>query len=124
MPSINLRDVGVLSPHPLFQNLTMTIGDADRIGLIAGNGGGKTTLLRCLAGLAEPTTGDIVRSRGMRVGYVEQDVPDEPAEPAACRGNPPRAAAGGARQRANGASMSCSTSSARRPNCTTVRCTR
>jgi ATPase subunit of ABC transporter with duplicated ATPase domains len=75
MPTINLRDVGVLSPHPLFQNLTLTIGDADRIGLIAGNGGGKTTLLKCLAGLAEPTTGDIVRSRGMRVGYVEQDVP-------------------------------------------------
>ncbi len=52
MPTINLRDVGVLSPHPLFQNLTMVIGDADRIGLIAGNGGGKTTLLRCLAGIA------------------------------------------------------------------------
>jgi len=46
MPSISLRDVGVLTPHPLFQHLTMTIGDADRIGLIAGNGGGKTTLLR------------------------------------------------------------------------------
>ena len=75
MPSISLRDVGVLTPHPLFQHLTMTIGDADRIGLIAGNGGGKTTLLRCLAGHAEPTTGDIVRSRGMRIGYVEQDVP-------------------------------------------------
>ncbi len=75
MPTINLRDVGVLSPHPLFQNLTMVVGDADRIGLIAANGGGKTTLLKCLAGLIEPTTGDIVRSRGMRVGYVEQDVP-------------------------------------------------
>jgi ATPase subunit of ABC transporter with duplicated ATPase domains len=75
MPSISLRDVGVLTPHPLFQHLIMTIGDADRIGLIAGNGGGKTTLLRCLAGHAEPTTGDIVRSRGMRIGYVEQDVP-------------------------------------------------
>ena len=76
MPSINLRDVGVLTPHPLFQGLTMTIGDTDRIGLIAGNGGGKTTLLRCLAGLAEPTIGDVVRSRGMRIGYVEQDVPE------------------------------------------------
>ena len=59
----------------LFQNLTMVIGDTDRIGLVAGNGGGKTTLLKCLAGLIEPTTGDITRSRGMRVGYVEQDVP-------------------------------------------------
>jgi ATPase subunit of ABC transporter with duplicated ATPase domains len=75
MPAISLRNVGVLTPHPLFQNLSMTIGDADRIGLIAGNGGGKTTLLRCLAGVAEPTTGDIVRSRGMRIGYVDQDVP-------------------------------------------------
>jgi ATPase subunit of ABC transporter with duplicated ATPase domains len=75
MPTINLRDISVLSPHPLFQNLSLTIGDADRIGLIAGNGGGKTTLLRCLAGVVEPTTGDIVRSRGMRVGYIEQDMP-------------------------------------------------
>src|ERR1700676_4716022 len=76
MPSLNLRDVGVLSPHPLFQGLTMTIGDTDRIGLIAGNGGGKTTLLRCLAGIAAPTIGDVVRSRGLRGGYVEQDVPE------------------------------------------------
>ena len=76
MPSISLRDIGVVTPHPLFQNLSMVIGDGDRIGLIAGNGGGKTTLLRCLAGLAEPTSGEIVRSRGLRIGYVEQDVPE------------------------------------------------
>ena len=75
MASISLRDVGVLTPHPLFQGLSIVIGDADRIGLIAGNGGGKTTLLRVMAGLAEPTAGEIVRSRGMRIGYVEQDVP-------------------------------------------------
>ncbi len=75
MSSISLRDVGVLAPRPLFQNLSVMIGEADRIGLIAGNGGGKTTLLKCLAGSMEPTAGGITRSRGMRVGYVEQDVP-------------------------------------------------
>jgi ATPase subunit of ABC transporter with duplicated ATPase domains len=75
MSTISLRDVGVLSPHPLFQNLTMVIGDADRVGLIAANGGGKSTLLKCIAGTLEPTAGDITRSRGTRVGYVEQDVP-------------------------------------------------
>src|SRR5215813_7534198 len=75
MPSVSLRGVGVLSPHTLFQNLTLTIGDTDRIGLVAGNGGGKTTSLKCLAGLAEPSTGEIVQSRGMRIGYVEQEVP-------------------------------------------------
>ena len=76
MSSITLRDVGVSAPHPLFHSLDMVIGGADRIGLVAGNGGGKTTLLKCLAGFMEPTTGEITRSRGMRVGYVEQDVPD------------------------------------------------
>src|SRR3954463_5024294 len=74
MPAISLRNVGVLAPYPLFQNLSMVIGEADRIGLIAGNGGGKTTLLKCLAGLPEPATGEITRSRGMRVGYVDEDV--------------------------------------------------
>jgi len=76
MGSISLRRVGVLTPRPLFENLSLVIGGADRVGLVAGNGGGKTTLLRCLAGLAEPTTGDIVRSRGLRVGFVEQDMPE------------------------------------------------
>ncbi len=76
MGSISLRRVGVQTPRPLFENLSLVIGGADRIGLVAANGGGKTTLLRCLAGLAEPTTGDIVRSRGLRVGFVEQEMPD------------------------------------------------
>ncbi len=75
MATINLRDVGVLSPRTLFQNLSITIGPGDRIGLVAANGGGKSSLLRCIAGTAEPGAGDIVRSRGLRVGFVEQDIP-------------------------------------------------
>jgi ATPase subunit of ABC transporter with duplicated ATPase domains len=75
MGTISLRRLGVVSPYPLFANLNTVIGPGDRVGLIAGNGGGKTTLLRCLAGLAEPGEGEIVRSRGLRVAYVEQDMP-------------------------------------------------
>ena len=75
MSLINLRGVGIVSPRPLFQNLDLTIHETDRIGLIAGNGAGKTTLLRCLAGQIEPGIGDITRRRGLRVGFVEQDVP-------------------------------------------------
>ena len=75
MGSISLRQASVLTPAPLFQNLTLVIGDNDRLGLVAGNGGGKSTLLKCLAGSAEPTAGGIVRSRGLRIGLVEQDVP-------------------------------------------------
>ena len=75
MSLIQIRGLGVASPRVLFQNLDLTIHAADRIGLIAGNGMGKTTLLRCLARQAEPGSGGIVTSRGLRVGFVEQDVP-------------------------------------------------
>ena len=75
MATINLQNVGVVSPRTLFQNLSLTIGPGDRIGLVAANGGGKSTLLRCIAGLAEPGTGSITLSRGLRLGVVEQDVP-------------------------------------------------
>ena len=73
MGTISLRKVGVNAAEPLFSNLDFTIGDNDRLALVAGNGRGKTTLMRCLAGLAEPSTGDIVRSRGLTVAVVEQD---------------------------------------------------
>jgi ATPase subunit of ABC transporter with duplicated ATPase domains len=76
MALIDLRDVGVFTPRTLFQNLDFRFGPGDRVGLIAGNGGGKTTLLRCIAGLAEPDAGSITLSRGVRPGYVAQDVPE------------------------------------------------
>ncbi|BBK45085.1 ABC transporter [Allostella vacuolata] len=75
MGSISLRNVGITVAEPLFRNLNLVVAEGDRIGLVAGNGGGKSTLLRCLAGLAEPTAGSIVRSRGLKVGHVEQDLP-------------------------------------------------
>jgi ATPase subunit of ABC transporter with duplicated ATPase domains len=75
MSSMNLRQVGILTPHSLFQDLNFTIGGSERLGLVAGNGAGKSTLLRCLAGLTEPMSGEIIRSRGLRLEFVEQDVP-------------------------------------------------
>ncbi len=75
MALISLQDFGVATPRVLFQGITFTFGPGDRVGLIAGNGGGKSTLLRCIAGLAEPDSGTITLSRGRRVGYVEQDLP-------------------------------------------------
>ena len=75
MALISLRDLGMVTPRPLFQNLTLSIGPGDRIGLVAGNGSGKSTLLRCVAGSIEPDQGSVVLSRGAGLGYVEQDVP-------------------------------------------------
>ncbi|MDK4711683.1 ABC-F family ATP-binding cassette domain-containing protein [Rhizobium sp. CNPSo 4039] len=75
MTLINLRNLGVTMSAPLFSNLNFTVDAGDRVGIVAANGRGKTTLLNCIAGRLEPTTGEITHARGLRVGYVEQNVP-------------------------------------------------
>ena len=76
MTILTLKDLGVTLGAPLFSELSFTVSKGDRIGLVAANGRGKSTLLRCLAGTLDPTNGDLTRARGLRVGHVGQDVPD------------------------------------------------
>ena len=75
MGSISLRNAGLVATETLFSNLSFVIAHGDRVGLVAGNGRGKTTLLRAMAEQGELSSGEIVRSRGLTVGYVEQDMP-------------------------------------------------
>ncbi|MEM7270586.1 MAG: ABC-F family ATP-binding cassette domain-containing protein [Pseudomonadota bacterium] len=77
MTIIATNALGMTLGDPLFTDLTFTVSKGDRVGLVAANGVGKSTLLACLAGGAEPTTGAITRARGLRVGYVTQYAPDE-----------------------------------------------
>jgi ATP-binding cassette subfamily F protein uup len=58
--------------RPLFQGVSFTIEDGERVGLIGPNGAGKSTLLRVLAGAAAPDRGQVSRRRGLRVGHLEQ----------------------------------------------------
>jgi ATPase subunit of ABC transporter with duplicated ATPase domains len=80
MTLINIRNLGVTLNAPLFSRLDLSVNAGDRIGLVAANGRGKTTLLRCIAGIAEPGEGEITRSRGLTIGYVAQDVPSALAD--------------------------------------------
>jgi len=75
MGLINLQSLGATLRAPLFSNLNLTISAGDRLGIVAANGRGKSTLLRCIAGRFEPTSGEVTRSRGLRIGFVEQEVP-------------------------------------------------
>ncbi len=75
MTLINIRNLGVTLSAPLFSDLNLVVNAGDRIGLVAANGRGKSTLLRCVAGTMEATEGEITRSRGLSIGHVEQDVP-------------------------------------------------
>lgn len=72
MTIMNINALGTTLGDPLFGDLTLTISKGDRVGLVTANGRGKTTLKECLAGISEPTRGDITRARGLRVGYETQ----------------------------------------------------
>lgn len=58
---------------PLFEELSFTVSEADRLGLIGPNGSGKSTLLEILAGLQEPGAGEATVRKGVTLGYVAQD---------------------------------------------------
>jgi ATPase subunit of ABC transporter with duplicated ATPase domains len=73
MSLIILEAFGVALGAPLFSGLDLAIHKGDRIGLVAHNGGGKSTLLRYLAGRAEPTSGSIRYGRNLRVTLMRQE---------------------------------------------------
>ena len=58
--------------RPLFEGVSFTVDDEERIGLIGPNGAGKSTLLRILAETMSPDAGTIARRRGLRVALLEQ----------------------------------------------------
>jgi ABC transport system ATP-binding/permease protein len=75
---VDLRQVTVRrADRVLFEGLSFTISDGDRVGVVGVNGTGKSTLLRILAGVDAPEEGQVRRGRGSRVGFLEQ-VPELP----------------------------------------------
>jgi ATP-binding cassette subfamily F protein uup len=66
------------SQRPLFDAISFTISDGNRIGLIGPNGAGKSTLMRILAGQMTPDAGEIVLRGAARVSYLEQSPAFEP----------------------------------------------
>ncbi len=56
----------------LFGDVTFGLNEGDKVGIIAKNGTGKTTLLRCIAGKEDIDSGKITFKGDLRVGYLEQ----------------------------------------------------
>ena len=59
----------------VFENVSFLLDDA-RTALVGDNGAGKSTLLKCLGGQLELNGGVVIRSRGLRVGTLPQDIPE------------------------------------------------
>ena len=58
--------------RPLFEEVSVTIASGDRLAIVGINGGGKSTLLRVLAGIDEPEAGSVRRGRDVRITMVDQ----------------------------------------------------
>ncbi len=73
-PQISLRNISLsFGEEPVFDNLNLLIHPRDRIALVGRNGSGKSTLLKVLQGLVIQDEGDRILSKGISIGYMEQD---------------------------------------------------
>jgi ATP-binding cassette subfamily F protein uup len=74
LEQVAVRRVG----RVLFEGLSLTVSDGDRVGVVGINGTGKSTLLRIVAGADVPEGGHVRRGRGSRVGLLDQVPEFEP----------------------------------------------
>ncbi|HET9692418.1 MAG TPA: ATP-binding cassette domain-containing protein, partial [Acidimicrobiales bacterium] len=70
---VDVEKVSAARPgRPLFTDLSLTVADGDRVGIVGINGTGKSTLLRLLAGVEHPESGSVRFGRGVRIGWLDQ----------------------------------------------------
>lgn len=58
---------------PLFENVSVKFGEGNRYGLIGANGCGKSTFMKILAGVLEPTSGNVTLDANERMAFLKQD---------------------------------------------------
>lgn len=58
----------------LFDDVSVMIGDKDKIGLIGRNGTGKSTLLKIIAGIEDSTSGNVISPNDYSIGYLPQEI--------------------------------------------------
>lgn len=75
---ISIRNLSVeFSAKSLFDNINYVINRRDRIALVGKNGAGKSTMLKIIAGLQQPTSGSVAVPSGVTVGYLPQHMTTE-----------------------------------------------
>ena len=74
MNIINIEHISkIFGGKVIFDDVSCGISEGEKIGVIGINGTGKTTLLRVLAGLAQPDEGQVITQNGIRIAYLQQN---------------------------------------------------
>ncbi|HMQ75479.1 MAG TPA: ABC-F family ATP-binding cassette domain-containing protein [Flavobacteriales bacterium] len=61
-------------PRQLFENVSFGLEKGQKTAIVARNGTGKSTLLKCIAGVEKPDSGIVTFNKGIRTGYLDQNV--------------------------------------------------
>ncbi len=71
---ISIQNLSIhFTGQDLFSDINFMIREKDRIGLVGKNGAGKTTLIRIIAGIEQPSHGNVVMSDDITIGYLPQE---------------------------------------------------
>ena len=81
IPYLDVQNVSkAFGAHVLFRNLSFSVSEGQKVGLVAQNGTGKSTLLSVLTGKEGKDAGEIIYRKDLRVGLLEQQPHFDPQE--------------------------------------------
>ena len=81
IPYLDVQNVSkAFGVHVLFRNLSFSVSEGQKVGLVAQNGTGKSTLLSVLTSKEGKDSGEIIYKKDLRVGMLEQQPHFDPAE--------------------------------------------
>lgn len=73
MTVLNVQNLSFwFGERELFSKVNFDIKEKEKVGFVGANGVGKTTMFNLIRGVLEPTEGDVIKSKDVRVGYMEQ----------------------------------------------------
>jgi ATP-binding cassette subfamily F protein 3 len=74
MAIVTLREIHkAFGPEVVFDRLGLQLYAGEKVGMVGPNGSGKSTILKLIAGLIEPDMGQVIKRRGLRIGYLPQE---------------------------------------------------
>ncbi len=78
-PLLRLERIGKIYPTgEVLRDVTWEVKPGDRIGLVGVNGAGKSTQMRIISGLEEPSSGQVVKQGDPRIAYLQQEFDVDP----------------------------------------------